>query len=60
MNLFPASARKYQFAFFVGDGKDFIASHENVVVRDQHRTHTISKYQLNKDVCCLNDEDGQG
>ena len=56
INLCPTSVRKYQFAFFIGDGKEFIASHENVVIRDQRRTNTISKYQLMKDVrfeaCC--------
>ncbi|KAK8811257.1 hypothetical protein WA538_005416 [Blastocystis sp. DL] len=49
INLFPASVRKYQFAFFYGDGKYFIASHDNVMNRTQYKTFTISKYQLIKD-----------
>lgn len=56
INLFPTSVRKYQFAFFYGDGKDFIASHENVINRGQYKTYTISKYQLIKDVCMLRTE----
>ena len=58
INLFPTSVRKYQFAFFYGDGKDFIASHENVINRGQYKTYTISKYQLIKDVLnqCVNEE----
>lgn len=64
VNLFPNSVLKYQFAFFYGDGKNFIAclstgwlsgiAHENLVNREPVKTFTICKYHLVKDVTpCL-------
>ncbi|KAK8822771.1 hypothetical protein WA556_001663, partial [Blastocystis sp. ATCC 50177/Nand II] len=49
VNLFPNSLLKYQYAFFYGDGKNFIASHENLINREQVKTFTICKYHLVKD-----------
>lgn len=60
VNLFPNSLLKYQYAFFYGDGKNFIAcvsacspsrvAHENLINREQVKTFTICKYHLVKDV----------
>ena len=60
VNIFPNSVLKYQFAFFYGNGKYFIAclsaccpsciAHENLVNREPVKTYTICKYHLVKDV----------